>query len=113
MRTDDLIIVKAEIKMKATKEGGRKSGFKSGYRPNHVFELPDKLETLTAYIGDIHFEGQDLIQPGEAKIVTVRFLRISHVEKCITIGRKWFINEGATTVGFGEILEILNFPKSQ
>jgi len=46
MRTDNLIIVKAKITMKTTEEGGRQSGFTSGYRPNHVFELPDNLKNL-------------------------------------------------------------------
>jgi hypothetical protein len=45
MRTDDLIIVKAKITMKTTEEGGRQFGIKSGYRPNHVFEMPEDLKT--------------------------------------------------------------------
>jgi translation elongation factor EF-Tu-like GTPase len=62
MRTSDLIIVKAKITMKTTEEGGRQFGFKSGYRPNHVFELPDDLRNLKTYIGDIQFDGQELIE---------------------------------------------------
>ena len=105
MRTDDLIIVKAKIKMKTTEKGGRQFGFKSGYRPNHVFEMPDDLRTLNTYIGDIQFDDQELIQPGETKVVTVRFLNVPEVEKYIKVGQKWFINEGARTLGTGEILE--------
>ena len=105
MRTDDLIIVKAKIKMKTTEEGGRQSGFKSGYRPNHVFELPDDIRNLKTYIGDIQFDDQELIQPGETKIVTVRFLKTPGIEKYIHVGQKWFINEAARTLGVGEILE--------
>jgi translation elongation factor EF-Tu-like GTPase len=108
MLTDDLIIVKAKITMKTTEEGGRKSGFKSGYRPNHVFEITDDLKNLKTYIGDINFDDQELIQPGETKIVTVRFLKMPQVEKYIIVGQKWFINEAARTLGFGEILEIYN-----
>jgi translation elongation factor EF-Tu-like GTPase len=106
MRTDDLIIVKAKITMKTTEEGGRQFGFKSGYRPNHVFELPDDLRNLKTYVGDIQFDDQDLIEPGETKVVTVRFLKMPQVEKYIKVGQKWFINEAARTLGFGEILEI-------
>lgn len=106
MRTDDLIIVKAKITMKTTEEGGRKSGFKSGYRPNHVFELPDDLRNLKTYIGDIQFDDQELIEPGETKVVTVRFLKVPQVEQFISVGQRWFINEAAQTLGFGEILEI-------
>ena len=105
MQTNDLIIVKAKITMKTTEEGGRQSGFKSGYRPNHVFHLPVDLKKSKTYVGDILFDDQELIAPGETKIVTVRFLKMAEVEKYITVGRKWFINEAAKTVGFGEILE--------
>ena len=105
MATNDLIIVKAKITMITKQEGGRQSGFKSGYRPNHVFELPTDLINLKTYIGDIQFDGQELIAPGETKIATVRFLKIGEIEKYINVGQKWLINEGAKTVGFGEILE--------
>jgi translation elongation factor EF-Tu-like GTPase len=106
MLKDDLIIVKAKITMKTTEDGGRISGFKSGYRPNHVFELPDNLKNLRTYIGDIRFDDQELIEPGETKIVTVRFLKNPEIEKYINVGQKWFINEAARTLGFGEIIEI-------
>lgn len=102
-----LIIVRAKISMKKTEDGGRKSGFSSGYRPNHVFEMPVDLSKLKAYGGDIQFEGQELFNPGETKIVTVRFLRQPAVEKYMRVGQKWFINEAATTLGFGEILEVM------
>ena len=106
MTTDHLIIVKAKVTMKSTEEGGRKSGFTSGYRPNHVFELPDDLRNLKAYCGDIVFDDEELFELGKTKIVTVRFLRNAIVEKYIKVGQNWFINEGARTFGFGEILEI-------
>jgi len=106
MRTPDLTIVKARISMKTTEEGGRKSGFKSGYRPNHVFDLPPNLKNLQTYIGDIQFDDQELIEPGETKIVTVRFLKNPEIEKYMNVGQKWLINEGILTFGFGEILEI-------
>lgn len=106
MQTNDLIVVKARISMKKTEEGGRIHGFKSGYRPNHVFELPDDLSILKTYVGDILFDGQELIEPGETIIATVRFLNLPSIEKYIKIGQKWFINEGRKTLGFGEILQI-------
>ncbi|MBE7176862.1 MAG: hypothetical protein INR69_10675 [Mucilaginibacter polytrichastri] len=94
--------------MKTTEEGGRQSGFKSGYRPDHVFEMPGNLKCFRAFIGDIRFDDQDLIKPGETKIVTVRFLKVSEIEKYIIAGQKWFINEAAKTLGTGEILEFYN-----
>ena len=106
MRTDDLIIVKAKITIKTTAEGGRQHGFKSKYKLNYVFELPDHLRNLKTYIGDIQFDDQELIEPGETKIVTVRFLKMSQVENYIRVGQKWFINEAAKTLGFVEIIEV-------
>lgn len=94
MQTDDLIIVKAKITMKATEEGGRKSGFISGYRPNHIFELTPDLKNMQTYIGDIRFEGEELFKPGESKTVIVRFLNVPPIEKYIKIGQRWLINEG-------------------
>jgi len=106
MLTNDLIIVKARLTMKTTQDGGRQSGFRPGYRPNHVFELPDDLRNLRTFIGDIQFDDQELVEPGETKVVTVRFLKIPGLDKFINVGQKWYINEAARTLGFGEILEI-------
>ena len=101
----DLITVKAKLKMKKTEDGGRKTGFISGYRPNHVFEYKDG-QLMQTYIGDIKFEGQDLIQPGEEKIVTVRFLLNQPIEKYMNVGRKWWIHEGPNVIGEAEIVEV-------
>ena len=101
----DLITVKAKLKMKKTEDGGRKTGFISGYRPNHVFEYKDG-QLMQTYIGDIKFEGQDLIQPGEEKIVTVRFLLNQPIEKYMNVGRKWWIHEGRNVIGEAEIVEV-------
>jgi translation elongation factor EF-Tu-like GTPase len=101
----DLITVKAQLKMKKTEDGGRKTGFISGYRPNHVFEYKDG-QLVHTYIGDIKFDGQDLIQPGEEKLVTVRFLLNQPIEKYINVGRKWWIHEGLNVIGEAEIVAV-------
>lgn len=106
MCTNEMIIVKAKITLKTTEEGGRQTGFKSGFRPNHVFEMPEKGKSLRAYIGDIVFDDQELILPGETTIVTVRFMNVPEIEKYISVGQTWFINEGARTIAMGEILEL-------
>ena len=103
---DGLIIVKAKITLKTKEEGGRETAFYSGYRPNHVFELPNNLKILLAYIGAIQFPDRGSFAPGETKIVTVRFLNVPEIKKYMTVGRKWCINEGPKTIGFGEILDI-------
>ena len=61
--TNDLIIVKANIHLLTPKEGGRTTGIKSGYRPNHAFEKPQDIKNIHAYIGEIKFDDQEFIQP--------------------------------------------------
>jgi len=104
--TDDLIIAKANIYLLTPEEGGRTTGIKSGYRPNHVFENPHDIKDIHTYIGDIQFDDQDFIQPGQTKTVTVRFLRIPIVEQYIKVGQKWFIYEVPRLVAEGEIIEV-------
>lgn len=100
----DLIIVDAEIRLKKAEDGGRKTGFISGYRPNHVFEYGKDGNFLRTFIGDIVFEGQYTIEPGETKVVTVRFLLHEHIEKYLYKGRIWWIHEGSRILGEVEIL---------
>jgi translation elongation factor EF-Tu-like GTPase len=105
---NNLIIVKARIKMKTAQEGGRTTGFFSGYRPIHVFEPPKDGQLIVGHGGDIRFEGRELIEPGETAEVIVRFLRTPTVVKYVNVGQKWLICEGARPLGFGEILEVIN-----
>ena len=104
--TDDLIIVKAKIYLLTPEEDGRTTGIKSGYRPNHVFEKPNNIKEIHAFIGELQFGGQDIIQPGQTKTVTVRFLRNPIVEQYIKVGQKWFIYEVPRLIAEGEIIEI-------
>jgi hypothetical protein len=104
--TGELIQVKARLKIKTTEDGGRESGFISGYRPNMVFEYTDG-QFLQTFIGDIIFNDQPTIEPGEEKVVTVRFLSNQPIEKYLNIGRKWWIYEVPKLIGEAEILEII------
>lgn len=99
-----LLTVKAILKLKSTEEGGRQTGFISGYRPNHVFEYNDKGQLLQTYIGDIVFQDKPTIEPGEEKEVTVRFLMNQPIEKYLNKGRVWWIHEGDSQIGQAEII---------
>ena len=105
MDNKDFWIVKAKFRLKSTDEGGRKTGIKSGYRPNHVFEYRDG-NMVSAYMGDIKFDEQEWIEPGEEKIVTVRFIPGQPIEQFLTIGRRWWIHEGPNLVAEAEIVEV-------
>jgi len=98
-----LFIVKAKIKLTPTEQGGRKTGIITGYRPNHVFEYTSEGKLHRTYIGDIHFEGEDLM-PGEETIATVRFLLVKELEQYLTKGRKWWLLEGPNIIGDAEVL---------
>jgi hypothetical protein len=97
------ISIKAKLKLKPTFDGGRKTGIKSGYRPNHVFEY--RIDgKLYAYMGEIIFDNYETIEPGEEKVVTVNFHVTQPVEEYLNKGRKWFIHEGPKQIGEAEIL---------
>jgi len=70
-----------------------------------VFEYTNG-QILQTFIGDIKFEGQDTIEPGEEKLVTVRFLLNQPIEQYINLGRKWWIHEGQNCIGEAEIVEV-------
>jgi hypothetical protein len=71
----DVIEIKAKLTLYSTENGGRNSGIKTGYRPNHVFEYRENSsEFLMTYIGQIDFE-KEWILPNETAIVKVRFLK--------------------------------------
>lgn len=105
MTRNDLITIKARLRLKTTDEGGRWSGIKTGYRPNHVFEYNDKGNFLTTYIGEITFD-KDWIQLGDNETVTVRFIPGQSINKYLNVGQKWWIHEGQKLVGEAEILEV-------
>jgi elongation factor Tu len=105
MEHNDLIKVKAKIRLLTAAEGGRTNPIKSGYRPNHVFTPPQNNNWET-YIGDLQFEESDFFEPGETKIVTARFLNSRDIEKYINVGQKWLLYEVPRVIAEGEILAI-------
>ena len=110
--TPELVHVKARLTLVPTEEGGRKTGISSGYRPNHAFEYQTNGQFKYAYMGDIQFNKNDLILPGETEEVLVRFLSRQPIDEYMDIGRKWWIHEGARKIGEAEILGI-EFPKTE
>jgi len=84
----DLILLKAKFTLYRADNGGRKTPIITGYRPNHVFEYKENSnDFISAYIGDVNFEGQEFLYPGESIVATVRFLRQGNIERFIQIGR--------------------------
>lgn len=102
----DLIKITAKLTLYSSDNGGRKTGIRTGYRPDHVFEYDKKGSFKQAYIGQINFDTDKWILPGETETVLVEFLRLSDVEKYISVGRKWWIHEGPNKLGEAEIIKI-------
>lgn len=105
MNSNELITIKARLRLKTTDEGGRWSGIKTGYRPNHVFEYNKKGNCITTYIGEITFD-KEWIQLGDNETVTVRFIPTQSIGKYLNVGQKWWIHEGQKLVGEAEILDV-------
>ena len=103
-----MIIVKAKPTLLATDLGGRKTGFQSGYRPDHVFEYSRDGGICNAFMGDIVVDPSIIIQPGDDCIVKVRFLPRPALHEYLEIGRVWWIHEGHRCIGECEILELLS-----
>ncbi|UII26901.1 hypothetical protein LVD15_00245 [Fulvivirga maritima] len=106
-----LIKVNAVFRLTPTKEGGRKSGIISGYRPNHVFEYRENGEMVEAFMGDIQFDHPKVLEPGVAQMVVVRFLLAQRIERFLEPGREWFIHEAPTKVGTARIIDF-QLPRS-
>ncbi len=51
----DIIEIKAKLTLYSSEKGERKTGIKTGYRPNHVFEYKDNSsDFVTTYIRPYH-----------------------------------------------------------
>ena len=100
-----LIQVIAKIRLKTAKEGGRATGIKCGYRPNHVFEYKENGEMIEAFMGDIGFENKDILELGKEYEVKIRFPLVQRIERFMEKGRKWWIHEGPILIGEASIIE--------
>jgi translation elongation factor EF-Tu-like GTPase len=100
------IYVNARLKLYSTNEGGRKTGIKTNYRPNHVFEYTEG-QILSTFIGEIQFTAKEWINPGEGSDVTIRFLNCEPLLKYLKPGRKWWIHEASKRIGEAEIIKVL------
>jgi len=96
--------IRALISMLRTEDGGRRTGIRSGYRPNHNF---GSAEGRTFYIGQIDFPGETLIEPGQAAEMVVTFIPGPGLQEALQLGRCWRIQEGPKLVATGKVTELL------
>jgi elongation factor Tu len=89
---------KAHVYILDTKEGGRRTPFRSGYRPQFFFRVSNVSGSI------VLDEGVELVMPGDNLVVSVNLDK----SLVIDIGLRFVIREGKLTIGAGVITEILN-----
>ncbi|MDE6575905.1 MAG: elongation factor Tu [Opitutales bacterium] len=88
---------KAEIYVLTKEEGGRKTPFFSGYRPQFFFGTADVTGVTTLP------EGREMVMPGDNLNLTIDLQKTIAMEK----GQRFAIREGGHTIGAGRITEII------
>ncbi|MBS9385585.1 elongation factor Tu [Dolichospermum circinale] len=91
-----------EVYVLTEKEGGRKTPFFSGYRPQFYVRTTDVTGTIKAFTSD---DGKDveMVMPGDRIKVTVELINPVAIEQ----GMRFAIREGGRTIGAGVVAKIL------
>lgn len=88
---------KARVYILTEEEGGRKTGFYSGYRPQFYFRVTNVSGSI------ILGEETQMVLPGDNVIITIELGK----SVVLTNGVRFVIREGKLTIGAGLILELL------
>ena len=91
-----------EVYVLTEKEGGRKTPFFAGYRPQFYVRTTDVTGTIKAFTDR---EGKDveMVMPGDNIKVTVELINAIAIEQ----GMRFAIREGGRTIGAGVVAKIL------
>lgn len=103
--SDDVISVRALIRLLPASESGKTRPVTGGWRPNHNFFAPDSVEMT---IGAIDLPDGVELRPGEESECLVDFWRWSGLDGRIHPGREWRIQEGRQLVGIGVVIELFS-----
>lgn len=91
-------VFNAEIVALKKEEGGRHTGFVSGYRPQFYFRTTDVTGTITLE------NGVEMVLPGDNAQIKVELIASIAVEK----GSKFSIREGGRTIGAGTVTQVIS-----
>lgn len=91
--------IKADIKLKATREGGRINPVISGYRPTFRTRLDKNSDCVLTVIGN------SSIQPGEHGIVEIKVLHPDKIKGTME-GDSFILTEGLKEIGSGIVVSI-------
>ncbi|MDB9447848.1 elongation factor Tu [Anabaena sp. CS-542/02] len=91
-----------EVYVLTEKEGGRKTPFFSGYRPQFYVRTTDVTGTIKSFTSD---DGSDaeMVMPGDRIKMTVELINPIAIEQ----GMRFAIREGGRTIGAGVVSKIL------
>ncbi|MDD1419436.1 elongation factor Tu [Dolichospermum sp. ST_sed1] len=91
-----------EVYVLTEKEGGRKTPFFSGYRPQFYVRTTDVTGTIKAFT-DREGGNVEMVMPGDNIKVTVELINAIAIEQ----GMRFAIREGGRTIGAGVVAKIL------
>jgi translation elongation factor EF-Tu-like GTPase len=96
--------IRATISMLSRDQGGRATGIRSGYRPNHNF---GGAENRQFYIGQVDLGSREFLNPGDSQEVLIEFLHGPGIEEAVKAGATWRIQEGPQLIAVGTVIEVL------
>jgi elongation factor Tu len=91
-----------EVYVLKESEGGRKTPFFSGYRPQFYVRTTDVTGTITAFTSD-DGGAAEMVMPGDRIKMTVELINPIAIEQ----GMRFAIREGGRTIGAGVVSKIL------
>ncbi len=91
-----------EVYVLKEKEGGRKTPFFPGYRPQFYVRTTDVTGTIKAFTSDDGSEAE-MVMPGDRIKMTVELINAIAIEQ----GMRFAIREGGRTIGAGVVSKIL------
>jgi elongation factor Tu len=92
----------SEVYFLTEKEGGRKTPFFPGYRPQFYVRTSDISGTITCFTAE-DGSATDMVIPGDRVKMTVELIRAIAIEQ----GMRFAIREGSRTIGAGVVSKIL------
>lgn len=92
----------SEVYVLTEKEGGRKTPFFPGYRPQFYVRTTDVTGTITAFTAD-DGSAAEMVMPGDRVKMTVELINAIAIEQ----GMRFAIREGGRTIGAGVVSKIL------
>jgi elongation factor Tu len=91
-----------EVYVLTEKEGGRKTPFFAGYRPQFYVRTTDVTGTIQSYTSD-DGSAVEMVMPGDRIKMTVELINAIAIEQ----GMRFAIREGGRTIGAGVVSKII------